>query len=587
MGDIGALICDGAVRDIRYRGIEVVRSVDCPVRDENWATSTPQDVSETLSEGGDAVRFARDFTVFGGQLACRFAAEFRAQEVRISAELSARERILTNRAGLTLLHPIRGVSGTDLTIRHSDRTEEATRFPDRVMPGQPAFDIAGLDHGVHGIAVRIAFHGEVFEMEDQRNWTDASYKTYCRPLALPTPDEIAAGETVRQAITIRCDGQPVASATAAVARPPQCLPEVALAAEPEWWGPAAEASAAALLPGPVLLRLEAERVSDLPAVGTAELEVVTSDTGDLGSELQGVAAAAARAGVAVSHVSALPRAYLRSYQPTAVWPDGTTPEDAAAAAKAAFPDARIGLGMLTNFTEFNRCPPQPGVGTYTTYSTTALVHAGDDRSVLETLDALADVHASAAHLSGDRPRRLGLATIGMRTNPYGAGVVANPSLERIAMAQDDPRQRTVFGAAFALGAYTQAAMAGVRRIALAGLGGPFATGEFRAGCFGAWPIHHVIRALRDMAGATAVSPPDLPPGTSAIFASAADGTRGIVANTSLSPVSLMLPGHLARHLGADTDASAPDWLDTAPTRPADDLSLEPMELAFVTRGDGP
>ena len=29
--------------------------------------------------------------------------------------------------------------------------------------------------------------GDVFEMEDQRNWTDASFKTYCTPLRQPFP----------------------------------------------------------------------------------------------------------------------------------------------------------------------------------------------------------------------------------------------------------------------------------------------------------------------------------------------------------------------------------------------------------------
>lgn len=48
-------------------------------------------------------------------------------------------------------------------------------------------DIAGLAHQVRGVTVGIDFSGETFEMEDQRNWTDASFKTYCRPLARPAP----------------------------------------------------------------------------------------------------------------------------------------------------------------------------------------------------------------------------------------------------------------------------------------------------------------------------------------------------------------------------------------------------------------
>ena len=48
--------------------------------------------------------------------------------------------------------------------------------------------------------------GDTFEMEDQRNWTDASYKTYVRPLALPWPYLIAKGETIDQKVTLTVSG---------------------------------------------------------------------------------------------------------------------------------------------------------------------------------------------------------------------------------------------------------------------------------------------------------------------------------------------------------------------------------------------
>ena len=38
----------------------------------------------------------------------------------------------------------------------------------------------------------VAFDGDIFEMEDQRNWTDASYKIYSTPLRLPFPCRCAA-----------------------------------------------------------------------------------------------------------------------------------------------------------------------------------------------------------------------------------------------------------------------------------------------------------------------------------------------------------------------------------------------------------
>src|SRR5699024_4733859 len=41
-----------------------------------------------------------------------------------------------------------------------------------------------------------------FEMEDQRNWSDASYKTYSRPLELPFPYQLRAGERVHQRVRV-------------------------------------------------------------------------------------------------------------------------------------------------------------------------------------------------------------------------------------------------------------------------------------------------------------------------------------------------------------------------------------------------
>ena len=42
-------------------------------------------------------------------------------------------------------------------------------------------------------------------MEDQRNWTDASYKTYSTPLRLPYPVEIHEGDRVWQRVTIEAE----------------------------------------------------------------------------------------------------------------------------------------------------------------------------------------------------------------------------------------------------------------------------------------------------------------------------------------------------------------------------------------------
>ena len=42
--------------------------------------------------------------------------------------------------------------------------------------------------------------------EDQRNWTDASFKTYCTPLEIPYPVQVTKGDKVYQRIVLSMEG---------------------------------------------------------------------------------------------------------------------------------------------------------------------------------------------------------------------------------------------------------------------------------------------------------------------------------------------------------------------------------------------
>ena len=63
-----------------------------------------------------------------------------------------------------------------------------------------------IAHATAGGEIVIRFEGDLWEMEDQRNWTDASYKTYSTPLRLPYPVEIHEGDRVWQRVTIEARG---------------------------------------------------------------------------------------------------------------------------------------------------------------------------------------------------------------------------------------------------------------------------------------------------------------------------------------------------------------------------------------------
>ena len=57
-----------------------------------------------------------------------------------------------------------------------------------------------------GLTVETRFEGDVFEMEDHRNWSDASFKTYSRPIGLPYPYKLTPGEPVIQSVTVTVTG---------------------------------------------------------------------------------------------------------------------------------------------------------------------------------------------------------------------------------------------------------------------------------------------------------------------------------------------------------------------------------------------
>ncbi len=128
--------------------------------------------------------------------------------------------------------------------------------------------------------------------------------------------------------------------------------------------------------------------------------------------------------------------------------------------------------MFSYFTELNRkrVPLEPL--DFVTHATCPIVHAADDRSVMETLEAIPFITRSTRAFIGDKPYRLGPTTIGMRQNPYGSRTMPNPDNKRVPMAADDPRGRGLFGAAWAVGYAARLEGSGVEAWCGASLAGP-------------------------------------------------------------------------------------------------------------------
>ena len=608
-------ISDGAVRRLCWHGVEVVRGIACPIRDANWATCVSVLAEESVTEtpAGFEVRQVRLVAneALRVELVFKASADGTFQAV---SEISVSREFITNRAGFTLLHPLQHVAGTPLSVVHPDGLVTVSEFPLLISPHQVADNISGLRHAVNGIDVDITFQGEIFEMEDQRNWSDASFKTYCRPLSLPRPYRLHAGEIHRQEIAIRFQGtptkQPGASAAAGAILEWRdgagTVPRLAVAMED---GTLPDASARDLcrLLKPAILELRVtpqnagavcESAKALTAAHPAEieLEIVVPSTDDPRTGLARVAAECKRASLAVARVLALPESYLQSYQPGGPWPAGPTPRDLLPHARAAFSDAGIGSGVLTYFPELNRC--RPGPCDYVTHGATAITHAADDDTVIENLEGLSHVLKSGRALAGERDYRLGLVAIGMRSNPYGSGIVENVRQNRVSMAGADPRQRGLFAAAWAVGAVAATEEHGVSSMALSALVGPFGAiyrreawpqpGYQESGTVMVYPIFHVLRFLSAMGGAARLSMRLAGNGIVGVASQDRSQVRLMIANLGTNASSVQLPRDAEiRTLNADAFQSAihdPQWLDTGQATHGSNVTLPPLSVAFVRMG---
>ncbi|NJK86966.1 MAG: hypothetical protein HC906_14305 [Bacteroidales bacterium] len=205
-GNLKLIYEAGTIRTITLNNTEVIRMIYPAVRDQNWGTVPQEIVSENILKKDDhfsinlecryregEIDFHSYYTIIGSQNS----------EVTFEMKGESRSTFLKNRIGINVLLPVEEFQGKPYSV-HSEKEIKETLFPDMISPEQPAVDIRALTWNMEGLGrMHLEFEGDVFEMEDQRNWTDASYKIYCTPLAIPFPVKIEKGTKVNQKITFR------------------------------------------------------------------------------------------------------------------------------------------------------------------------------------------------------------------------------------------------------------------------------------------------------------------------------------------------------------------------------------------------
>ncbi len=454
-----------ALRWIRFAGVEVLRGVAFVVRDRDWGTYQSVVTIEEFARNADGIRIQLGARIVEGEatLACRVVVQAAEDRLSVAGSVTSHGRFETNRTGFVVLHGA-ACAGGSIRVQHAAGGRTGATFPLLVSPHQPFFDIAAIEHEPAAeLVAEVRFSGDVFEMEDQRNWSDASFKTYSRPLALPYPYTIGDGETVEQTVGVAIRGRPAVRPRAGgdVARVEVAddgggqLPELGLGGRAkDYRGTEVLRRRLADLK-PALLMLEAEKDASLEEFRAAVQASGAGAAVMLRPDQDGLAAWGER----------MERAGVQPAAIALVTTERTMVEEA----RRLFPGVRIGAGTDAFFAEFNRKPPPPTDFQFWTVNPT--VHAMDDASVMETLSVLSDQAASARALVPDVPLWCGPASLRMRFNPNATGP-AQPDPPGVAPADSDARQRGLIGAAFMLGQIAAWARVGIETLVLYAPFGP-------------------------------------------------------------------------------------------------------------------
>ncbi len=488
-GPITATFDGGALRWLRWGEIELVQGVYVAVRDDRWRTihGDLEDVkivggvsSFEVTFGARHVESGIDFRWLG-----RIVGDDRGF-IQLTMDGVAESTFERNRIGFCVLHPM-DQAGTPVTVITPHGTIQGS-FPEHISPNSPFTDITALRFPVSSTTeTSIKFDGDLFEMEDHRNWSDASFKTFCTPLRNPIPVTVREGTRIHQSVTIEVIGAPRPARVAAPRRRATRLDEdvidvldddigsvpsigTTLAPGRESLDPAAMAALRTLKPA----AMRAVIVLDDPgweaalaaAGGVArgigarlEIEAVAGDDGQGLYELVRALA---------NERQGSPDVYV--YPTTGHATTALLAERLREIAVRFDVPLRVGGGSRANFAELNRAELPIHLLDVVGFAINPQVHAFDDASLLETIAAQAVMVRDARRLVGSCELVVGPITLLPRFNPYtGSRPSFGPDTE---FERRDARQDTWFAAAWTLASLASMAGAGTTAVSYHEVVGP-------------------------------------------------------------------------------------------------------------------
>lgn len=443
------------LRYIRIGKHEILRGINAPIRNENWATIAPKASNLRVEQRNDNFKVTFDVACQRDDIDFHWKGTISGSdrgEIEFKFDGEAHSTFKKNRIGFCVLHGP-SAAGQPWILETVDGKMSRGRFPKFISPHQPAKNLRAIIHEVaKGIHARIAFEGEIFEMEDQRNWTDASFKTYCTPLEIPFPVELAKGTKTSQKITISIDGElPDGSSSTdrtvlTIGKGKSALPLLGLQVSGE------------------VAKLTDEQVKRLKALDLNHLQVdLALSNKSFVNDLRQAASQANALGVSLQVVlglgespdlATLIKQVKELRPPVSYWLiRGGNPahyKTARELLERVAGNAKIGVTRVTNFVDLNRARPDDKSVEAVGFAINPQIHAFDDASIVETLPIHADAVNSTRAFAGDRPLVIGPITMAPQLLD-GVDQPGGPPMGGPLPSYVDPRQVEPFTAVWTLG----------------------------------------------------------------------------------------------------------------------------------------
>ena len=573
-GDLSAEFAAGGLRYLRMGDTEVARRIVVAVRDQAWNTvpgilsdvrihQTREEFLITFSSRheADELCFVWKGTVAGtADGSCSF-----------SMDGSAVTSFPYRRIGICVLLPPEEFAGRSFSATGGGAAISG-QLPGLVAPPGPS---AGIDEplipafarlvlsGRH-VSAEFSFTGDHFEIEDQRNWTDASFKAYSRlPVVSAEPEHLATGTRLHQAVSVSV----TRLGPAPRPRPPAVpqlvvgdeiaasLPEVGLGQADDLAPPAPRT--VELLARMALAHLRADvrpqREGWAHRLGAARLQAQ-----ELGCPLElavfledGAPADLDQLAAALEQV---PVRRVLVYRADAE----STPAADVAAVREALPAlpavTPFGGGTDLNFAELNRSRPDVAAMDAVAFPITPQIHAADEDSMVETAEGVRAVIRTARSFAAGRPVVVSPISLRPRFNPDEPDGPDGPAATRPANA--DPRQMSLFCACWALVTMKALAEAGAHATTWFETTGPRGvidgdTAQPGSCLFPAhpglvFPVYHLLRDVSEFGGAPLLACSGDPLRAAAI-AVRRDGRSAILV-ANLRPEPLAIEVRLPRQL---------------------------------------